>query len=251
METMSTTPTTADPTVPTESPMPPISPSVPTLDELERLAPGESTVFRGVDWNFYERVSEIVGERPRIRIAYDGRDLEIMPASPLHEDDAWFGASVIQVVAEELRIPWKPMESTTWKRAAIKRGIEADKSFYLDAEKVAAATAARARRSANLADHPNPDLAIEVDISQPKIDRPGIYAALKVAEVWRFRESAVTIERLTNLGTYEVVEASGFLAIRADEVARWVFREDSADLTDWNRRLRAWVQAELVPRRAQ
>jgi Uma2 family endonuclease len=174
-----------------------------------------------------------------------------MPASPLHEDDAWFGASVIQVVAEELRIPWKPMESTTWKRAAIKRGIEADKSFYLDAEKVAAATAARARRSANLADYPNPDLAIEVDISQPKIDRPGIYAALKVAEVWRFRESDVTIERLTNLGAYEVVEASGFLAIRADEVARWVFREDSADLTDWNRRLRAWVQAELVPRRAR
>ncbi len=143
------------------------------------------------------------------------------------------------------------MESTTWKRAAIKRGIEADKSFYLDAEKVATATAARARRSANLADYPNPDLAIEVDISQPKIDRTGIYAALKVAEVWRFRESEVTIERLTNLGTYEFVEASGFLAIRADEVARWVFQEDSADLTDWNRRLRNWVQAELAPRRAQ
>ncbi len=158
---------------------------------------------------------------------------------------------MIEVVAEELRIPWKPMESTTWKCAAIKRGIEADKCFYLDAGKVAAATAARARRSANVDDYPNPDLAIEIDISPPKIDRPGIYSALRVAEVWRFGESSVTIERLTDQGTYEVVDASGFLTIRADEVARWVFREDSADLSDWKRRLRAWAQAELVPRRAQ
>ncbi len=71
---MSTTPTTADPLVPAGSPMSPDCPSVPTLDELERLAPGESKVFRGVDWNFYVSVSEIVGERPWIRIAYDGRD---------------------------------------------------------------------------------------------------------------------------------------------------------------------------------
>ena len=86
------------------------------------------------------------------------------------------------------------MESTTWKQAAVKRGIEADKSFYLVSEKVAAAVAVRARRSTDVADYPNPDLVIEIDISQPKIDRPSIYAALKVSEVWRFSESGVTIE---------------------------------------------------------
>ena len=42
---------------------------------------------------------------------------------------------------------------------------------------------------------PNPDLAIEVDISPPKVDRPGIYAALKVMEVWRFTDSSVTSRR--------------------------------------------------------
>jgi DNA replication initiation complex subunit (GINS family) len=35
---------------------------VPTLDELDRLKPGESRLFRGVDWNFYERVHEVVEE---------------------------------------------------------------------------------------------------------------------------------------------------------------------------------------------
>ena len=44
---------------------------------------------------------------------------------------------------------------------------------------------------------PSPDLAIEIDISPPKVDRPGIYAALGVAEVWRFDGDVAVIERLT------------------------------------------------------
>jgi Uma2 family endonuclease len=248
---MPTTPT-ADPLVPAESsPTPSATPPVPTHDELGRLKPGEPMVFRGVDWGFYERVLDVVGVWPGLRIAYDGRDLEIMPVSPLHEDDAWFGASLIEVVAEELEIPWKAMESTTWKRAAVKRGIEADKSFYLLPEKVAAAAAARARRSADVADYPDPDLVTEIDISPPKVDRPGIYAALKVSEVWRFSEGGVTIERLTDEGTYAAVDTSGFLSIRSDEVARWVFQEDSSDVSAWKRRLRAWVRTELSDRRAR
>ena len=40
-----------------------------------------------------------------------------------------------------------------------------------------------ARMSEDVADYPNPDLGVEVDVSPSKIDRPGIYAALGVAEV--------------------------------------------------------------------
>ena len=70
-------------------------------------------------------------------------------------------------------------------------------------------------------------------------------------EVWRFTDSNVTIERLTDQGTYAAVDTSGFLSIRSDEVARWVFQEDSSDLSAWKRRLRAWVRAELSGRRAR
>ena len=77
---MSTTPTTADPLVPAESsPTPPASPSVPTLDDLERLAPEERRVFRGVDWAFYEQVLQAHWGRRWLQVAFDGRDLEIMP----------------------------------------------------------------------------------------------------------------------------------------------------------------------------
>jgi Uma2 family endonuclease len=249
--TMPTTPT-VDPLVPPEpSPAPSTSPAVPTLDELGELKPGESRVIQGVDWEFYERLHGIVGERPWSRIAYDGSDVEIMPVSHLHEEDAWFGADLIEIIASELRIPWRSLGSSTWKQPIRKRGIEADQSFYLSHEKVAAAATARARRSADPADYPEPDLVIEVDISQPKVDRPSIYAALRVPEVWRFGGTSVTIERLDDEGNDVSVDTSGFLPIRADEVARWVFHEDSSDVSDWERRLIDWVRAELAGRRAR
>lgn len=247
---MSTTPTT-DPMVPPgSSPTDPMVQPVPTLDEIEGIAPGVLRVFRGVGWDFYERLHGVLGERPGFRIACDGEDVEIMPVSQLHEEDAWFGAALIEIVAGELRIPWRSLGSSTWKRPAVRRGIEADQSFYLSAEKVAAAATARSRRSADPADYPGPDLVIEVDISQPRIDRPGIYAALRVPEVWRFSGTSVTIERLNDRGSYVAVEISGFLPIRADEVARWGFAEDSSDVSEWGRRLRAWVRAEPAGRRA-
>jgi len=80
--------------------------------------------------------------------------------------------------------------------------------------------AGRARGSGGAAGYPSPDLAIEVDLSQAKVDRPGIYAALRVPEVWRFLGKSVTIERLDGQGSYNSVDTSAFLLIRADEVAR-------------------------------
>jgi preprotein translocase subunit SecG len=42
--------------------------------------------------------------------------------------------------------------------------------------------------------------------------------------------------------------SDGFLPIRSDEVARWVLEEDTSDIRDWMRRVRAWVRAEVMGR---
>src|SRR5262249_43542930 len=151
-------------------------------------------------------------------------------------------------VTEELEISSASLGKTTWVRPEVERGIEADQCFYFDAEKLEANAKATARESEDIADYPNPDLAIEVDISPPKIDRPGIYAALRGPETWRFPPRGVDIERLTDQGSYAAMDQSGFLPIRKDEVARWVLQEDRSDLQAWKRRLRAWVRAELSGR---
>ena len=96
------------------------------------------------------------------------------------------------------------------------------------------------RGSDDIADYPNPDLAIEVDISRPQVDHAGIYAALRVPEVWRFDGRELVIERLTAEGTYVAVQTSGFPSrSRPRTCGRWVVDEDSSNHTARARRLRA------------
>ena len=112
------------------------------------------------------------------------------------------------MVAEELGIDSAGGGDTTWKRPELARGLEADECYYFLPEKIAADAAALERGSDDIADYPNPDLAIEVDLSPPQVDRAGIYAALRVAEVWRFDGRTVVIDRLTADGTYMAADAA-------------------------------------------
>jgi len=221
---------------------------VPTLEELERLTavPERRVVYRGVDWSFYQQLIDSIPERANIHVDYDGKDLEVTGKGWIHEGDNRLLGIFVAIVTEELQIPCKGLRETTWKRPHIARGLEADECFYFGPEKLAAVAEARSRGSRDVTDIPNPDLAIEVDISPPEVDRAGIYAALGVAEVWRFADSALVIERLTAQGAYVSVEKSEFLPVRADEIRRWVVDEDSADDSAWARRLRAELKSTKV-----
>ena len=245
-------PVTTPPSV-TPSLSPDVPPRcIPTLDDLYEWTAERDhrVVIRGVDWTFYEQLVDSIPEGVHIHVDFDGKDLEIVSPSMIHDGSRGLLGRVVALVAEVCEIPIKSAGQTTWKRPEIARGLESDESYFFQAEKLAAVAKSRARRSMKIADYPNPDLAIEVNISPPEIDRPGIYAALKVAEVWRFDGGLeqVIIERLGDDGTYHPVEGSAFLPIRAEEIRRWVVEEDSSDESSWARRLRAWARAELVPR---
>jgi hypothetical protein len=45
----------------------------------------ERGVMRGVSWNFYDRLTDAINERSSIRVAFDGKDVEIMVVGPVHE----------------------------------------------------------------------------------------------------------------------------------------------------------------------
>jgi Uma2 family endonuclease len=89
----------------------------------------------------------------------------------------------INAVTFEWRIPCRGAGETTWKRPEIARGLEADLCYYLEPEKREADVRSLARKAKSIADYPNPDLAIEIDLSPSQVDRPGIYAALGVSEL--------------------------------------------------------------------
>ena len=105
-------------------------------------------------------------------------------------------ARFAEAVIEESRIKFFPAGRATWMRPEITRAIEADECYMFEPAKIATANAAIKRKSKSSADYPNPDLAIEIDISRLKVDRPGIYAAMKVSELWRFDKDSLVIERL-------------------------------------------------------
>ena len=105
-----------------------------------------------------------------------------------------------------------------------------------------AAVVAAEADSDNIGDYPNPDLVAEVDISPPKIDRPGIYAMLQVPEFWRVRDRSVSIEHLGPDGQYVPAVRSRFLPVSPEDVTRWVFTEDRSDVVAWEDRLPAWAR---------
>jgi Uma2 family endonuclease len=243
--------TTPPSVVPSTSPdVPPRS--IPSLDELYAwtFEPDRRIVIRGVDWAFYQRVVDSIPDGANLHVDFDGKDLEIIAHSPIHDVVKKTLARFVELTTDELDIPCTGLGQTTWKRPDIVRGLEADDCYYFAPEKLAVADRAIERWSKDVSEYPNPNLAIEVDVSPSEIDRPAIYAALRVAEVWRFdgERKRIVIERLREDGTYQTVDLSEFLPVRADEVGRWVLEEDRRAGSAWARRLRAWVRAELAPR---
>ena len=213
---------------------------------LDGFPPDTRVVIGEVTWDDFERFVDSIDEGEICRVAFDGKDIEMMTLGPWYESEKSLLESFVAIVASEFRIRRQPLGSTTWKRKKLKRAIESDVCYYFDPAKLAAAATAAQSDDVDL--YPNPDLAAEVDISAPRIDRPGIYAALQVPEFWRVRNQAVSTEQLGPDGTYSPAPRSRFLPVRAEDVTRWVFNEDSSSLVAWEERLRQWVRDELVPK---
>jgi len=200
-------------------------------------------VIRGVDRDLYNRLGEAIDEGQHIRLAYDGKDLELMTTSELHEFFTDLLGKFVSAVAFALDIDYVTTGEKTWKTEEMDRGLQADLSYYFEPEKMRMSRDARKRKSMDPADYPSaPDLAIEIDESRPKVDRPAVYAALRAIEVWRFDGARVTIEQLQPDGSYAPAQTSRFLPVRAEEILRWILDEDATLGLPWERRLRQWAR---------
>ena len=125
--------------------------SIPSLDELYQLTtePDDRIVIRGVDWAYYDQLVDSIPEGANLHVDYDGKDLEIMTLSLLHDDVKGLLGRIVEVVAEECEIPLKSAGQTTWKRPEIARGLEADESYFFRPEKLVAVARAKAKIQAD------------------------------------------------------------------------------------------------------
>jgi Uma2 family endonuclease len=190
-----------------------------------------------VDWETYEKLRAADGNR-NVRMTYDAGDLEIMSPSKLHERIAELLAHLILVWAEELNIALQGCGSLTFKRKDLQKGFEPDKCYYIQNEGLV-----RDREQLDLLIDPPPDLAIEVDVWSSSTVRMPLYAAMRVPEVWRWRDEKIHVFRLSRKGRYVARTTSDCLPdFPFAEVERLLGQRNERDQISMARSFRRWVR---------
>jgi Uma2 family endonuclease len=152
-------------------------------DDVAPREDATQVVRLDLSWAGYEGLVAALGDDSHVRLAYDGATLEIMSPGYTHEKIARFIAAILVYTLDEWGIDYEDVGSTTFRRKPV-GGFEGDASFYVaNAEKI------RGLRDIDLLLHPAPDLILEVDISNRRLDKKAIYEACGVAEFWRYDDA--------------------------------------------------------------
>lgn len=203
-------------------------------------APIQRVLLASVSWNTYQQLlAEHDGNRST-HFTYDEGLLEIMVLSARHERKADVLSQIVAVLAEELEIDIVSFGSTTFQRQDLQKGFEPDACFYIPNEPLM-----RDKLDIDLNTDPAPDLIIEVDITSPSLNKFPIFAALGIAEIWRYDGESVRIWSLKN-GNYQESTSSQLLSVATGTVLTELLEaEPGMRRTEWLRRLRSWVREQI------
>jgi len=181
-------------------------------------------VLHGVPPDVYWQFMEVLSEQ-YLRHSYDGWTLEMMSPRRDHEWIKELVGRMLETMAFALDLPIQSTGSTTLSRSKHDRGLQPDKSYYVG-ERVASAASNTYEPGVD----PPPDLAIEVEATNPVIPRLPLYAAIGVREIWRWTGDEMEFLRLTRGRKYAKIQRSlAFPFIAADDVTRFLRQRDPAD----------------------
>ena len=206
----------------------------------------DRVLLRSVDRALYEAINGAREESSVPRLAWIDKELELMSPSPWHDQFADLLSDLVKILLRVLGVPHRSFRTVTMKRPGMARAKEADACFY-----IAHVRNAPSRRAMelDLGAHPPPDLAIEVELSRPKVDVERLYAGIGVPELWRCDRRRVRFLRLGADGRYVEQERSlGLPQLRADEVLPWIERADGMDDLQWSAAVERWAREELAGR---
>lgn len=173
----------------------------------------------GVSWQTYSALVD-ESEHASGRMTYDQGTLEIMSPLMPHESGKRLLGRMIEMFTLLRGIDIRSSASTTFRRTDLKRGFEADESYYIQF-----AAQMRSNRDIDLSIDPPPDLVVEVEMTRSAIDKLRLFASMGIPEVWRYDGKTLWIGSLQKdkyidaefshvLPDFPVELASGFLAQR-------------------------------------
>jgi len=209
------------------------------LDAIKHLPEGGTLHLQDVSWEEYEELVERRDEVSHVRLSYDEGRLEIMSPSAEHERYARLFEHLIAILTEELNLEFDSCGSVTLRRQKKSKGTEPDDCYYI---RNVAQMLGKKRINLETGDPP-PDLAIEIDVTHPTLDKLSIYAGLGVPEVWRYNGARVEFHRLVEEG-YVVIPASDIFPFLAPAALVDFLRLGrSQGINAMRRAFRAWVEA--------
>ncbi len=203
-----------------------------------RTEPDGRVVLRHVSWETYERFLSDNKERWVPRLTYDRGMLELMTPSMRQEIDTAAISFFVEFVTAVMDFPIRSVGSTTFRREDLRRGFEANASFYTWHEE-----SIRGQREANLKRDPPPDLELEMEASRSGIDGLKLFAGLGVPEVWRWNG-----RRISNF----VLEQGGFRrsslscqipALTSAVLTRFLNALRTTKCPAWSRMVSGWARA--------
>jgi len=198
--------------------------------------PDQRVTLRQLSWETYRRLLSEHADASSPRFTFDRGVLEIMSPSAEHERHNLRIADLIGVLADEMNLEVEGLGAATFTREDLERGFEADSCFYVqNVDKI------RNKERIDLATDPPPDLVIEIDITNPSINKLVLYKEFGVPEVWRYNGDRLEMLRLRD-DQYEATEESvAFPGVSATVLTRLLHQGKSLGRTGWLRMTRAWA----------
>lgn len=178
------------------------------LPDLPPRREGESRVLLSdVPWSTYVVLRDTI-DSPGLKLTYLEGLLEIMSPSRAREMSKKQIARLLELFCLERDIPLFGYGSTTFRKEEKQRGLEPDECYCRGADREV------------------PDVALEVIVSTPLLDKLEVYRGLGVREVWLFRGAAFELVTLKH-DQYEPIERSQvFPEVDLPTLARFALLED-------------------------
>ncbi|MGB7413366.1 MAG: Uma2 family endonuclease [Thermosynechococcaceae cyanobacterium] len=204
--------------------------------------PSQRLLLEGIAWDTYQALRQDLEGQPGKRLTYDDGLLEILMPLPPHESyKRWLGR-LVEIVTEEMDVEIRSLGASTWQRQDLAKGVEADECYYIQNE-----GRIQGKMELDLQVDPPPDLAIEVDITNPSLPRLPIYGVLKVPEVWRFDGEHITILWWIE-GEYQAMERSQALPqVTAERIQHFMNEAPNMGETSWAKTVRQWIREQFTP----
>lgn len=210
------------------------------IDAVAHLPAGATLILPDVEWDDYERlVDENIGRHGSVRITYDRGRLEVMSPPSEHDHLADMCTLIAHVLGDETGSDVESFGSTTFKQTRLVKGTEPDACFY-----VQSAPRVIGKRNLDLATDPPPDVMVEIDISHDSTTKMGIYASMKVPEVWRYdgRHKQMHIYHLKNGAYLEMTNSIAFPTLTSAMLSEFLEQSNAKGQTATLRAFRQWVR---------